>query len=394
VGSSAFPHNIIIFFARTPATLVNLLAKSPHVHLHPLHSNVRAIFRPFQAASLRQRSCRPVRRPTTATYLASYLVDTNTTNSDGVLSNGTGVLAKPCTAAEIAFYETVTSSHRDVARHLPTYIGQLSLSADQNSAKETLDTGVIQTTDGSIERLHGKKLDTDLHIVLEDIAHGFKKPNVLDLKLGAQLWDEAAKPEKRARLDQIANETTSGSLGFRIAGMRTYKGESPPEVSEELKEYVECDKEGGNWVYNKMYGRKFDSENVSDGFVEYIFPGKKTEAELDRAREVLAYFLGEVKDIQEVFESKESRMYGASILLVYEGDVEEYANTKQRLRSAHPEDEDDEDEDEYVPKLAEVKMIDFAHATWTPGQGQDENALRGMRSTVKILKNLLDKAQD
>lgn len=85
-------------------------------------------------------------------------------------------------------------------------------------------------------------------------------------------------------------------------------------------------------------------------------------------------------------------MYSASILLVYEGDVDEYANTKQKLRSAHPEDEDEDDE-ETLPKLAEVKMIDFAHATWTPGQGPDENSLQGMRSTAKILKELLDKAQ-
>jgi 1D-myo-inositol-tetrakisphosphate 5-kinase/inositol-polyphosphate multikinase len=367
-------------------------ARSSHVRLHTLRSDVLASLRPLKTPSLRQRSRRPVSPTTTISPARGSILKYH--YSDGVLSTGTGILAKPCTAAEISFYETVTSSHPDLARHIPTYIGQLSLSADQDAAKDALDTGVIQTTDGAIERLHGKKLDTDLHIVLEDIAYGFKKPNVLDLKLGAQLWDEAAKPDKRARLDKVSNETTSGSLGFRIAGMRTYKGEVPVEVPEELKEYVDVDKEGGFWVYNKMYGRKFDAKNVSDGFVEYIFPGEKTEAELDRAREVLAYFLGEVKDIQEVFESKENRMYSASILLVYEGDVEEYANTKQKLRSAHPEDEDNEDGDEYVPKLAEVKMIDFAHATWTKGEGPDENALRGMRSTVKILKDLLDKAQD
>jgi 1D-myo-inositol-tetrakisphosphate 5-kinase/inositol-polyphosphate multikinase len=313
-------------------------------------------------------------------------------HSDGVLSDESGgVVVKPCTLAEITFYESLTE-HPDLARHLPTFMGQLSISADQTAATESVESGTIQTADGTIERLHGKKLATDLHIVLENITHGFKKPNVLDLKLGAQLWDEAAKPEKRARLDAVSKETTSGSLGFRIAGMRTYKGEEVPEVPEDLKEYVETDKEGGYWVYNKMYGRKFSAENVSEGFTDYIFPGAKSEAELDRAREVLAYFLGEVKDIQEVFEGKESRMYSASILLVYEGDVDEYANTKQKLRSAHPEDEEEEDE-ETVPKLAEVKMIDFAHATWTPGQGPDENALQGMRSTANILKELLDKAQ-
>jgi 1D-myo-inositol-tetrakisphosphate 5-kinase/inositol-polyphosphate multikinase len=173
--------------------------------------------------------------------------------------------------------------------------------------------------------------------------------------------------------------------------MRTYKGTSAPEVPEDLKSFVEADKDGEFWVFNKMYGRKFSAEDVNDGFVSYIFPGAKSQAELERAREVLAFFLGEVKDIIEVFEKKESRMYSASILLVYEGDVDEYAKTKQILRSAHPEGED-EDEDN-LPKLAAVKMIDFAHATWQPGQGPDENALKGMRSTAKILKQLLDKTE-
>lgn len=308
-----------------------------------------------------------------------------------MLSDETGaVVVKPCTAAEISFYESVSTSHPELIPHLPTFMGQLSVSADQSAATAT-ESGTIQTEDGAVERLHGKKLSTEQHIVLENITHGFKKPNVLDLKLGAQLWDEAAKPEKRARLDAVSKVTTSGSLGFRIAGMRTYKGASSPEVPEDLKSYVELDKEGGYWVYNKMYGRKFTAEDVNEGFISYIFPGEKTEAELGRAREVLAFFLGEVKDIQEVFEKKESRMYSASILLVYEGDVDEYAKTKQKLRSAEPDEDDDENN---LPQLAAVKMIDFAHASWTPGQGPDENALQGMRSTAKILKALLDKAQE
>jgi 1D-myo-inositol-tetrakisphosphate 5-kinase/inositol-polyphosphate multikinase len=311
--------------------------------------------------------------------------------SDGVLSDESGaVVVKPCTAAEIAFYESVAASHSDLVPHLPTFMGQLTLSSNE-TADTAVESGTIETADGKVERLHGKKLATELHIVLENITNGFKKPNVLDLKLGAQLWDDKAKPEKRARLDAVSAETTSGSLGFRIAGMRTYKGSSQPDVPEDLKEFIEADKEGGYWVYNKMYGRKFSAEDVNDGFVAYVFPGAKTQAELERAREILAFFLGEVKDIIEVFEKKESRMYSASILLVYEGDVEEYAKTKQTLRSAHPEGED-EDEDN-VPKLAAVKMIDFAHATWQPGQGPDENALQGMRSTAKILKQLLDKTE-
>ncbi|KAL6710372.1 hypothetical protein ACN47E_009318 [Coniothyrium glycines] len=311
---------------------------------------------------------------------------------DGVLSDPTGaVVVKPCTQAEIDFYTSISTSHPDLVPFLPTYMGSLSLSSDQTAASAAVESGVIQTADGAIERLHGKKLSTELHIVLENITHGFKKPNVLDLKLGAQLWDDAAKPEKRARLDEVSNKTTSGSLGFRIAGMRTYK---KGDVPADLKEYVEEDKDADYWVYNKMYGRKFSAENVKEGFEAYIFPDEtRTEKEEDRAREVLAYFLGEVKDIIEAFEKKESRMYSASILLVYEGDVDEYAKTKAKL-SARPDEGDEDEDDENVPQLAAVKMIDFAHATWVPGQGKDENALRGMRSTATILKELLDQAQD
>jgi len=328
-------------------------------------------------------------------YLQAELMSKHNTynTSDGVLSDPTGaVVVKPCTAAEISFYESVASSHPDLTPHLPTYMGQLTLSAADKAAEE-VESGTILTTDGTVERLHGKKLATELHIVLENITNGFKKPNVLDLKLGAQLWDENSKPEKRARLDAVSAQTTSGSLGFRIAGMRTFKGTDAPDVPSNLKEFVEQDKEGGYWVFNKMYGRKFSAKDINDGFVHYIFPGSKTQPELERAREVLAFFLGEVKDIIEVFEEKESRMYSASLLLVYEGDVDEYAKTKQILRGQHPEDEEEEEDEDNLPKLAAVKMIDFAHATWQPGQGPDENALKGMRSTATILKGLLDKTE-
>jgi 1D-myo-inositol-tetrakisphosphate 5-kinase/inositol-polyphosphate multikinase len=271
-------------------------------------------------------------------------------------------------------------------------MGTLSLSDDRAPVAVDEESETITTATGAVERLHGKKLETELHIVLENVTHGFKRPNVLDLKLGAQLWDDRAKPEKRARLDAVSAETTSGSLGFRIAGMRTWRGLPVPDISSPLTEFAKS--EDGYWVYNKMYGRKFSASDVEEGFMSYVLPAgsKSSQKELERAREILAFFLGEVKDIIAAFEKKESRMYSASILLVYEGDVDEYAKTKQTLRSAAP-DRDEGDEEEHLPQLAAVKMIDFAHATWRKGEGADENALRGMRSTAKILKELLDKTE-
>ena len=106
-------------------------------------------------------------------------------------------------------------------------------------------------------------------------------------------------------------------------------------------------------------------------------------------------------------------MYGASILMAYEGDGNalqkalqaEEEISKQRAgswdsrmdggkneedeREEEEKDEDqDEDEDE-SPRVYTVKLIDFAHATWTPGFGPDENALRGVRNIVRLVKEMI-----
>ncbi|KAK5251325.1 hypothetical protein LTR40_011398, partial [Exophiala xenobiotica] len=53
------------------------------------------------------------------------------------------------------------------------------------------------------------------------------------------------------------------------------------------------------------------------------------------------------------------------------------------------DDEDDDDDEVSPPKVHEVRLIDFAHASWTPGQGPDENMLMGVKSILRILKDLV-----
>lgn len=251
--------------------------------------------------------------------------------------------------------------------------------------------------------LKGKKLDTYLHIVLENISAGFKQPNILDLKLGARLWDEDAKPEKRARLDKVAGETTSGSLGFRIAGMRVWQGDSKTPVVNTLEDVIKeqgnrtkhwsLDEESNHKSYNKFYGRQFTAEDVVQGFKEYLLvPSAGVNDQ--HASIVVSNFISELKDIQNIFESKESRMYSASILFVYEGHPVAFQEALEAIANApspKPEvDEDDEDEEEEErPRLYAVKLIDFAHARLEEGIGPDENMLAGVRSTISVLEKLL-----
>ena len=333
--------------------------------------------------------------------------------SDGVLSDPSGaVVIKPCKQTEVDFYHSA-ASHPHFAMYIPTFMGTLSLGTEAaDAAAATGQATMIPTEAGQAipESPHtiakapvvekswkpsgSGKITTDQAIVLENVAAAFKKPNILDLKLGARLWDDNAPPAKRARLDKVAEETTSGSLGFRIAGMRTWNG---PAVDGNVS--LSHD---GYQVYDKNYGQSFNAENVREGFTDFFMFPKASNAK-SPVRKVIKRFLEDLDGLLYVLEREESRMYSASLLFVYEGDKdvlkEAFAHEQQEndesaangteSRDTHEETHEEDFDDEEKPAVQALKLIDFAHAEWTPGQGPDENLLRGLRSTIKVLEGLL-----
>lgn len=60
------------------------------------------------------------------------------------------------------------------------------------------------------------------YIVLENVLCGFKRPSLIDIKLGTILYDADASQLKMERMKNISQSTTSGSLGIRITGMKYY----------------------------------------------------------------------------------------------------------------------------------------------------------------------------
>jgi 1D-myo-inositol-tetrakisphosphate 5-kinase/inositol-polyphosphate multikinase len=299
----------------------------------------------------------------------------------------------------------------------------------------------------------GKKLDTGLSIVLENIASGFRRPNVLDVKLGARLWGDDAPPAKRNKLDAVAKETTSSSLGYRIAGMKVWTGKNgdtdegsltnPYATKHEGKEGAkgEVIEKDGYRRYDKWYGRTFTDQSVKQGFETFLAGAKA--GKVNRSRMIAQRLVEELRNVQQVLESEESRMYSASVLIVYEGDPEamEHALEEEKKipdprdhdgEEGDDDDDDDEvefeiteeaielvdvqlgnglpqkainisidpstaqlpalgdddDEEEDAPKVHDLRLIDFAHATWTPGAGPDENVLMGIRSLIKLFEEL------
>jgi inositol-polyphosphate multikinase len=407
--------------------------------------------------------------------------------SDGLRCHISGsLIAKPCTPEEVAFYES-SALHPMFRAFMPTFIGTLSsiqqqqqldlLAAESEGAilipasgtSSSIDTPTHSensrpTGDGSVQSpcsqfevpwmpSHGRKLDTGLSIVLENVASGFKRPNVLDVKLGARLWADDALPAKRAKLDAISQETTSSSLGFRIAGMKVWCGvkglkmqDSDLNQTDPYAIKYECSSEPNSQVvekdgykhYSKWYGRSLDDETVKQGFEIFLEAAKS--GRVDRSKLIAHRLACGLRRVQSILELEESRMYSASILIVYEGDTEALETTleeeKRRTEGKIFEDrygvksldtqvdgtvepvgvrftdetvangsvraevspgaiqlpvvdDEHEEEDEVEPcKVHDLRLIDFAHANWTPGQGPDENVLMGVRSLVKIMEGL------
>ncbi|KAF3208987.1 hypothetical protein TWF106_008843 [Orbilia oligospora] len=314
---------------------------------------------------------------------------------EGVLRDESGaLLIKPCLPKEVDFYQAA-ASHPEFAKWMPTFMGTLQLNSQTTAslgdkpgvppvptiapALPSSDQGETSTRSDATT-----KKPLEISIVLSNLTYGFAKPCVLDVKLGAQLWDDEAPLEKRARLDEVSDKTTSRSLGMRIAGMKVWKGEN--------KEYQ---------IYDKNYGRQFTADNAVDGFKEFLFSGKLSE---EQSKFIARRFADKVAAIQAVLENQESRMYSASLLFVYEGDIDALDQALQIEKEKDPskgtlaegeddgdEDEDEEDDDESKPppkKIEDLKIIDFAHATWTPGQGPDLNALHGVKSVLSLFRQL------
>jgi 1D-myo-inositol-tetrakisphosphate 5-kinase/inositol-polyphosphate multikinase len=296
---------------------------------------------------------------------------------------------KPCTAPEIAFYEVSVAEHPEFAEYIPTFMGTLTLD-EQHNGNTIEEAGAALIAKHSIPEAvlpikTGKRIVTNQAVVLENAAHGFVKPNILDVKLGVQLWSNDAPEEKRMRFDKITKETTHKDLGFRVAGMRVWQGHDAkgPDIDTE-----------GYRMYDKNYGRfSLHKDNIDEAFRNFLFV-ESAGIDEELGRLVAQAFLADVSRIAAVLEGQESRMYSSSLLFVFEGDgtalraaMEEASRSPGTL--VNGDSENSEDEDELLsPKIYTLKIIDFAHAEWTPGLGPDEMVLLGVRSIGKILNDL------
>ncbi|KAI5480925.1 inositol-polyphosphate multikinase [Pseudohyphozyma bogoriensis] len=306
---------------------------------------------------------------------------------------GNATLIKPASARERDFYTQLGPSLSDtfVGLWTPQFFGTLTLEGKMNDGGEVEKEG--------LEHELGKEM-----LVLENLTFRFARPNVLDIKLGTQLYDEDATEEKKQRMIKASQETTSGTTGVRLTGFQVWDS---TELSYK--------------VTPKTYGKSISPADLPEGFARFFLPLITSASPL--LTPLLETILLALKSLIKAWSQLEIRMRGGSLLLVVEGDEKllRAAMVREGLfpgedgklvdrsalarQSAQEEDLDSDDEGSVASStdsqgaakletldVFELRLIDFAHVSHAKGQGPDEGVLMGLRTVEVLIEGLLHRA--
>ncbi|KAK4057215.1 hypothetical protein OIO90_001710 [Microbotryomycetes sp. JL221] len=352
------------------------------------------------------------------------------------MSDDSSIVNKPANASELAWYTTLGPRVHStlIGDWTPQFYGTLTLQGKVDDdgnviapVNASADTSFVQGSDAqaAISKAPPQLIGLDSYhssapltspmkmIVLENLTYRFNRPNVLDIKLGTQLYDENASDEKRARMEQAAKDTTSYETGVRLTGFQVWD-----PVSQQFH------------TTPKAFGKSLAVSDLEAGFSHYFDPSSsKFPPSLSNASSnpptlprqlyvpVMTSIVKRLQQFQELLQQVEVRVRGSSLLIVIEGDPDTLKQTLERLNAKSPsssanharcqspeqergEEEDDEeseleDEQGNVKPSAlipfEVKWIDFAHARLAPGEGVDGGLILGVKSTIQHLQTIVDR---
>lgn len=287
---------------------------------------------------------------------------------------------------------------RRLAAFIPSYYGVVGQRSPMSMPKgEEQAHRAANKLNGKHSTLNASHFGMSLeaHLLLTDVTANFRKPCVMDIKMGSHTYEPDAPEEKRLR--EIAKYPQQETFGFRIVGMRFYdpshsesdkagfrflrkehgrtlattddivdslrlflssgctKGDDAPENEAEQNNETASQEEGHDVLKTKASTL---SSNGGDG-------QSTTAQERIRIR-VLSNFLAQLRPIMGFFdENKALCFYSSSLLLVYEGD-----------RNAPNAD------------VTSIKMIDFGRVRRQPGGDH------GYRLGLRTLKTVMDQAKN
>lgn len=191
--------------------------------------------------------------------------------------------------------------------------------------------------------------ETYQFIKLEDVASRFRKPCILDVKVGRRVWDDFAERDKIER--ERKKYPPQEILGFRIIGMRVYQSAT--------NDYV---------YFNKEFGRSVSVSGALEALRVFFLDGahKRSDA--------IAAISDRLFEFLDWIQTQASyKLFATSLLIIYEGD------SNQPIKSPD--------------QLVDVRWVDFAHAYEVECEEQselnlDENTLFGLKNLIQFLERL------
>lgn len=188
------------------------------------------------------------------------------------------------------------------------------------------------------------------HAIMEDLTHGFQKPGIMDVKVGARTWYAEAGPKYVEKCKAKDEETTTAALGYRLSGMQVYEAKNA-EV----------------WKASRSWCKYLKPEEVPEALKRFVSSNPSAEKGWDgaSAKAVYGTTVTELQQLKAWLEVQTTyHFFSASVLVVYEGEPTS-------------------------PQAISVRLVDFAHVLYDR-DAIDENFLSGLKSFMQVLTDIID----
>jgi len=181
------------------------------------------------------------------------------------------------------------------------------------------------------------------YIVMEDLCTQYKKPCVIDCKLGFTTVYEWAEEKYKVKNTEKDATTTQSAVGFRISGLQVYQNQN-----------------GSMYKTDRQWGKTLTKETISSAFELFANNGNLQPAD------VYSGALPQLRKLVQWAERQTSlQFFQASVLLMYEGEAKTAADAKVR-----------------------VAFVDFAHTFQSPRGVRDDNLLSALNSLISIIEKV------